>query len=152
MPVVVDSDLDGLLDDEDQCPYTPKNVTINELGCATYDGKVGDLIANVQFESNSSLLTEPSKIALNEIVSMLAIYTAVKIEVQAHSDNTGSADYNKKLSQRRAESVVKYLATKKISMDRLQALGHGEEKPIADNKTAEGRAKNRRVEFILKSR
>ncbi|MFT4906176.1 MAG: outer membrane protein OmpA-like peptidoglycan-associated protein [Oleispira sp.] len=152
MPVVVDSDLDGLLDDEDQCPYTPKNVTINDLGCATYDGKVGDLIANVQFESNSSLLTEPSKIALNEIVSMLAIYTAVKIEVQAHSDNTGSADYNKKLSQRRAESVVKYLATKKISMDRLQALGHGEEKPIADNKTAEGRAKNRRVEFILKSR
>jgi outer membrane protein OmpA-like peptidoglycan-associated protein len=152
VPVVLDSDLDGLLDDEDQCPYTPKNVTVNNLGCAKYDGEIGDLIANVQFEINSASLTEPSKIALNEIVSMLATYTAVNIEVQAHSDNTGRASYNKRLSQKRSEVVVRYLAGKKISLDRLKALGFGEEHPVADNKTAKGRAKNRRVEFILKSR
>jgi outer membrane protein OmpA-like peptidoglycan-associated protein len=152
VPVVLDSDLDGLLDDEDQCPYTPKNVTVNDLGCATFIGEIGDLIANVQFEVNSASLTEPSKIALNEIVSMLVTYTTVNIEVQAHSDNTGRAHYNKVLSQKRAEVVVKYLENKAISNDRLQALGFGEEQPIADNKTIKGRAKNRRVEFILKSR
>jgi outer membrane protein OmpA-like peptidoglycan-associated protein len=151
-PVVLDTDQDGLLDDEDQCPYTPKGVSINELGCATYHGKIGDLIANVQFEVNSASLTEPSKIALDEIVDMLATYVAVKIEVQAHSDNTGSATYNKKLSQKRAESVVEYLAEKQIAKDRLAPLGFGEEKPIADNNTAQGRAENRRVEFILKAR
>jgi len=152
IPVVLDTDLDGLLDDEDQCPYTPKNVSVNELGCATYHGKVGDLIANVRFEINSSLLTEPSKIALNEIVDMLATYQAVKIEVQAHSDNTGSAGYNRTLSQKRAESVVSYLEQKKIAADRLVAKGYGEDNPIADNETHTGRAKNRRVEFILKAR
>jgi OOP family OmpA-OmpF porin len=151
IPIVLDSDLDGLLDDEDQCPYTPKNVSINELGCATYHGKIGDLIANVQFEVNSSLLTEPSKIALNEIVDMLATYPSVKIEVQAHSDNTGDAGYNKKLSQKRAESVVSYLKRKNIVTNRLQAIGHGEDRPIADNITPVGRAKNRRVEFILQA-
>ncbi|MEH6447598.1 MAG: OmpA family protein, partial [Oleispira sp.] len=151
IPIVLDSDLDGLLDDEDQCPYTPKNVSINELGCATYQGKIGDLIANVQFEVNSSLLTEPSKIALNEIVDMLATYPSVKIEVQAHSDNTGSAGYNKKLSQKRAESVVSYLERKNIVANRLEAIGHGEDMPIADNITPVGRAKNRRVEFILQA-
>jgi len=152
IPVVLDSDLDGLLDDEDQCPYTPKGVDVNELGCATYKGKIGDLIANVQFEVDSASLTEPSKIALNEIADMLVTYEAVKIEVQAHSDSTGSAIYNKKLSQKRADSVVRYLGSKQISVQRLTGLGYGEEKPIADNATASGRSKNRRVEFILKAR
>jgi OOP family OmpA-OmpF porin len=152
MPVILDTDLDGLLDDEDQCPYTPKGVTINELGCATYDGNIGDLIANVRFEVSSIALTEPSKIALNEIVDMLSTYQGVEIEVHAHSDNSGSASHNKKLSQKRAESVVRYLQNKKITADRLEPIGYGEEKPIADNATIEGRAKNRRVEFILKAR
>ena len=83
---------------------------------------------------------------------MLVTYVAVKIEVQAHSDNTGSAGYNKKLSQKRAESVVTYLELKGISSPRLDALGYGEEKPIANNETITGRAQNRRVEFILKAR
>jgi OOP family OmpA-OmpF porin len=152
VPVVLDTDVDGLLDDEDQCPYTPATVSVNEFGCATYDGKIDDLIANVEFEVNSASLTEPSKIALNEIADMLLMSVAVKIEVQAHSDNTGSTIYNKKLSQKRAESVVKYLVLKKIARSRLDPQGYGEEKPIANNKTIAGRAENRRVEFILQSR
>ncbi|MGK0405400.1 MAG: OOP family OmpA-OmpF porin, partial [Oleispira sp.] len=151
-PVVLDSDLDGLLDDDDQCPYTPKGMSINSLGCATFIGEVSDLIANVQFETNSSSLTEASKVALNEIADMLVSYAAIDIEVQAHSDNTGSAAYNKVLSQERAASVVKYLYKKSIVQSRLTSLGFGEEKPIADNNTSAGRAENRRVEFKLKRR
>ncbi|MFT6467930.1 MAG: outer membrane protein OmpA-like peptidoglycan-associated protein [Oleispira sp.] len=148
-PVVADTDLDGLLDDEDQCPYTPEGLTVNDLGCAAYNGKVGSLITNIQFEVNSASLTESGKISLNEISGMLANYPGVEIEVQAHSDNTGSANYNKKLSQKRAQSVVDYLKKKKIAESRLKAVGFGEDKPVADNNTNQGRAKNRRVEFIL---
>jgi outer membrane protein OmpA-like peptidoglycan-associated protein len=149
---VLDSDSDGLLDGDDQCPYTPKGMSIDNVGCATFIGEVSDLIANVQFETNSSSLTEASKVALNEIADMLVSYAAIDIEVQAHSDNTGSAAYNKVLSQERAASVVKYLYKKSIVQSRLTSLGFGEEKPIADNNTSAGRAENRRVEFKLKRR
>jgi OOP family OmpA-OmpF porin len=151
-PVVLDSDLDGLLDDNDQCPYTPKGMSINSVGCATFMDEVSDLIASVQFETNSSLLTEASKVALNKIADMLMSYSAIDLEVQAHSDNTGSAAYNKILSQKRAASVVKYLANKNIVPSRLTSLGLGEENPIADNNTIIGRSINRRVEFKLKQR
>jgi outer membrane protein OmpA-like peptidoglycan-associated protein len=151
-PVVLDSDSDGLLDDDDQCPYTPKSMNVNGVGCATFVGEVSDLIANVHFETNSSSLTDASKVVLNEIANMLVSYAAIDIEVQAHSDNTGSAAYNKILSQKRARSVVKYLTEKSILRSRLRSLGFGEKNPIADNNTVMGRSINRRVEFKLKQR
>jgi OOP family OmpA-OmpF porin len=149
---VLDSDLDGLLDDNDQCPYTQKGMSIDKVGCATLMGEVSDLIATVQFEANSSFLTETGKVALNKVADILVSDTALVMDVQAHSDNTGSAAYNKMLSQKRAASVVKYLAEKSIVQSRLTSLGFGEEKPIADNNTKAGRATNRRVEFKLKQR
>jgi OOP family OmpA-OmpF porin len=149
-PLVLDSDLDGLLDDDDQCPNTPKGMSIDSVGCATFMGQVSDLIADVQFEANSSSLTETSKMALNKVADMLASYAAINIEVQAHSDSKGSAAYNQILSQKRAKSVVQYLTEKSIVPSRLTSLGFGEEQPISDNNTSAGRAKNRRVEFVLK--
>jgi OOP family OmpA-OmpF porin len=150
--VVLDSDLDGLSDDNDQCPDTSKGMSVDKVGCATFMGEVSDVIANVQFETNSSFLTEEGKVALNEIADILASNTTIDMEVQAHSDNTGSAGYNKMISQKRAVSVVKYLAEKSIAQSRLTSLGFGEENPIADNNTKAGRAINRRVEFKLKQR
>jgi outer membrane protein OmpA-like peptidoglycan-associated protein len=149
-PVVLDSDLDGLIDDQDQCPYTPKGMSINNVGCATFMGEMSDLIANVQFESDVSLLTKSSEADLNDVAELLVNYPDVNIEVQAHSDNSGSSDYNKMLSQMRADSVVRYLEGKNIARSRLDAIGFGEEQPISDNNTSAGRAKNRRVEFVLK--
>jgi outer membrane protein OmpA-like peptidoglycan-associated protein len=150
--IMLDSDLDGLVDDNDQCPYTPKGMSIDNVGCATFTGEMSDVIANVQFESNSSYLTKAGKVALDSIAVMLVSNTAIALEVQAHSDNMGSAAYNKMISQKRAKSVVKYLAEKSIVQSRLTSLGLGEEKPIADNNTKAGRAINRRVEFKLKQR
>jgi len=150
-PVVIDGDLDGLLDDEDQCLSTVEGATVNDLGCAAFKGKIGDLIAQIQFESRSASLTEASEIALIDVVEVLGIYSAVKVEVQAHSDNIGSDQYNKELSQQRAESVVSFLTDHGVDADRMSALGYGEEKPVADNETEAGRTENRRVEFILKA-
>ena len=70
-----------------------------------------------------------------------------KLKIDGHTDDQGDDTKNKILSQKRAEAVLKYLESKKIDANRMMAEGFGEERPIADNKTAEGRAKNRRVEF-----
>jgi outer membrane protein OmpA-like peptidoglycan-associated protein len=71
----------------------------------------------------------------------------LKLEVQGHTDNVGGADYNQKLSEARANTVVNWLKAKGITADRLSARGYGLTKPIADNGSDEGRAKNRRVEL-----
>jgi len=72
----------------------------------------------------------------------------VKVEIDGHTDNEGSADYNRVLSEERAKTVMKYLINRGISPDRLTAKGYGKERPVGSNNTAEGRAKNRRVELI----
>jgi len=152
VPVVVDGDKDGILDDEDQCPYTAAGLNVNKLGCATFAGKVGDVVADIRFEVNSATLTEVDKIALQELASAFKAYPNLKIEVQAHTDNSGSEAYNQKLSQKRAESVVSYFLSQKIADERLTAIGLGETSPIVANDSKQNRAKNRRVEFIVKER
>lgn len=149
IPVVLDSDLDGLLDDEDQCPDTAKDTTVDEFGCVNLKGDIDGLISNVQFDSNSDHLTQAGKLGLDNVANVLVARTAVNIEVQVHSDNTGSARYNKNLSQKRAESVVSYLAEKGIAAGRMSAIGYGEEKPVFENNAESGRTNNRRVELVL---
>jgi OOP family OmpA-OmpF porin len=73
----------------------------------------------------------------------------VRLEVGGHTDNVGKEEYNKELSQRRAESVKAYMVSKGISSDRLTAVGYGMDKPLTSNKTAKDKAKNRRTEFTL---
>jgi outer membrane protein OmpA-like peptidoglycan-associated protein len=74
---------------------------------------------------------------------------SLKLEVRGHTDSTGGEKINQKLSERRADSVVEYMIKKGISPERLRAVGMGMSQPIADNKTAEGRKKNRRTEFFV---
>jgi len=76
-------------------------------------------------------------------------YPQTKWDIQGHTDDVGKDEYNKDLSNRRAASVKNYFISKGISADRLQSAGYGEERPVADNKTAAGRAQNRRVEILL---
>jgi outer membrane protein OmpA-like peptidoglycan-associated protein len=75
----------------------------------------------------------------------------LKIEISGHTDNTGSATLNDKLSQERADAVVNYLKLKGIKADRMTAMGYGSSKPIASNNSAEGRQENRRTEFEIKA-
>ena len=141
--VASDIDQDGIPDDTDVCIDTPKGVNVNELGCAVFEGD----LKGIQFELNSTDLTEGAQSILDEIAISLTQYDKLELEVQAHTDNRGSRSYNQKLSQKRAQSVLDYLVSKGVSSERLEAKGYGEMEPSSPNDTEEGRSMNRRVEF-----
>jgi outer membrane protein OmpA-like peptidoglycan-associated protein len=115
-------------------------------------GMVITLPGNVLFASNKSELLPASSRRLDEVAKVIAKQPAqLKILVVGHTDATGSDETNKVLSQKRADSVRDYLVSHGVPRDRITSEGHGEAEPIADNKTAEGRATNRRVEIIVLS-
>jgi outer membrane protein OmpA-like peptidoglycan-associated protein len=87
--------------------------------------------------------------ALDAVASTLNQYGRTRIEIEGHTDNTGSAAMNQQLSENRAMAVASYLASRGVARDRMYAVGYGMTRPIADNSTAEGRARNRRVEIIV---
>jgi len=87
---------------------------------------------------------------LGKLVSFLNSNATVKIEIGGHTDSTGDKISNQKLSENRAKSVMDYLLSKGIVASRLTSKGYGDTKPVADNKTEEGRAANRRTAFIVK--
>ncbi len=139
----MDSDSDGVNDCLDKCPSTMAGSKVNADGCP-----LSVELKGVQFKVNSAVLTEDSKLILNDVAkSLIAASLGKEIEVQGHTSSEASNAYNMKLSQRRSQSVVNYLKKQGVT-DKLYAKGYGEERPIADNNTKEGRAKNRRVELI----
>jgi OOP family OmpA-OmpF porin len=111
-----------------------------------------ELSETVQFETNSARLVERSKTLLDDVVRELNEHPEVKrIQIEGHTDKVASKAYNLKLSKERADAVKAYLVNKGIPPRRLTVKAFGESKPIASNKTEEGRAQNRRVDFrILK--
>ena len=140
----IDTDMDGVVDRLDECADSPKEFRVDEKGCSIIELDFG----GVNFEPKSFDLTQESKRLLDEVVVMINVSPELqKIEVQAHTDYKGSGEANLKLSEQRALSVKNYLVSQGVSEKRLIAKGYGESQPIADNKTEEGRAKNRRVEL-----
>ncbi len=139
-----DSDNDGVIDRLDDCADSPKDFSVDEKGCSIIELDFG----GVNFEPKSFDLTQESKHLLDEVVVTINVSPELqKIEVQAHTDYKGSGEDNIKLSEQRAQSVKNYLVSQGVLEKRLIAKGYGESQPIADNKTEEGRAKNRRVEL-----
>lgn len=106
------------------------------------------VLEGVNFDHDKATLREDAHPILDQAAEGLKEWGDVKVEVAGYTDSRGAAKYNLKLSQRRAEAVRAYLIGKGIDADRLTAKGFGESHPVADNKTAEGRFKNRRVELI----
>jgi outer membrane protein OmpA-like peptidoglycan-associated protein len=115
------------------------------------DDKI-ELNEKVNFETGKAALLPDSKTLLDEVAQALADHPEIqKVRIEGHTDNQGGAASNKRLSDKRSKSVRDYLISKGIDGKRLEAKGMGQSKPIADNKTAEGREQNRRVELkILK--
>jgi outer membrane protein OmpA-like peptidoglycan-associated protein len=147
-----DSDGDGVPDGADNCPGTPAGAKVDEKGCPKAEplfmpGKKSLVLEGVNFETNSADLTADSHAILDKVATSLVEWPDVRVEVGGHTDSSGSSAYNAKLSQSRAESVMNYLAGKGVAASRMTAKGYGEDSPIADNATREGRAKNRRVEL-----
>ena len=125
-------------------PPGPARVVLTDSNIAIMD--------KVQFETGKAALLPASNALLDEVAKMLKDNPQVEqICVEGHTDSTGSPDFNRKLSQQRAESVAKYLSSKGVKAARMEPKGFGPDRPVADNESEQGREANRRVEFnILK--
>lgn len=128
------------------------DVSEEDVRVATLRARIQTLLATtrVQFQLNTADLTAESLEVLNQIAQLLNEAPDIQVEVQGHTDNTGSIALNRTLSQLRAESVQQYLTRRGVAGARLTAVGYGPARPIATNLTYEGRVTNRRVEFSLK--
>ena len=136
----MDSDGDGVTDDKDQCSNTPIGATVDARGCWTY-------AEVVLFDFDSAEIKSEAPPSLNEASDILKKYPEINFEIDGHTDNIGPAEYNMKLSERRAKAVMEYFVSRGINPNRLTTKGFGFTKPVTNNDTKEGRAKNRRVEL-----
>ena len=157
-----DSDNDGVSDYFDKCPNTPAGDKVDGRGCTlpkpevpqpviiTEEDRriVKEAIKNLEFDLGKATIRSSSFESLDKVADIL-IKKNFSLKLAGHTDNIGSDENNLRLSKDRAESVKAYLVSKGANPSRIEATGYGESQPIASNKTAEGRQKNRRVEFTL---
>lgn len=179
-PAPIDSDGDGVSDQNDNCPNTPAGTAVDQYGCP-YDGdddndgvpnsvdkcpnsKAGAIVdkdgcevqvvielQGVHFDTDKASLKPVSIEILNAAVKTLGEHGTIMVEIGGHTDSRGSESYNQKLSERRTKVVYDYLVNKGISANRMTWKGYGEANPVAPNDTVDGRAKNRRTEMMIKN-
>ena len=146
-----DTDGDGVLDKDDKCPEV--RGTVANQGCPEVSEEVMKTLNNygkiILFDSGKSTFQKGTYTVLQSITSILKEYPYSRFMIEGHTDSDGSNQLNQTLSENRAAAVKNYLIENGISTDRLRSTGFGETKPIATNKTAKGKAMNRRVEVSL---
>jgi OmpA-OmpF porin, OOP family len=151
-PAPLDSDGDGVNDDIDKCPNTPRGREVDATGCEFALHKTESMRLDINFATDKAEITEAYIGEVEKAAKFLKHYGNVKAEIAGYTDTTGSHAHNAKLSQRRADAVRDMLVTRyNIAADRLTAVGYAESNPIASNATAEGRAQNRRVIAVMKA-
>jgi outer membrane protein OmpA-like peptidoglycan-associated protein len=151
---MVDSDRDGIADDRDRCPAEPgappdgcpRRYTLVEVKKDRIEIK-----QQVHFATGKHRILPDSFPLLDQVVSVLKDSPRMRVSIEGHTDSVGTEAFNMRLSQRRAESVLQHLVERGISPERLESVGFGPTKPVASNKTAKGRALNRRTEFRILS-
>jgi outer membrane protein OmpA-like peptidoglycan-associated protein len=158
---VPDRDHDGIPDNVDQCPDEPEtyNGIKDDDGCpdgpslAEATAESIQITRVINFATNSDkIVGKPSFQVLDAVAAVLAHHTEItSLEISGHTDSFGDRAHNTELSNRRAASVRTYLVSKGVDATRLSSKGYGPDKPIAENRTAAGRGKNRRVEFRILS-
>lgn len=146
-----DSDGDGIADPDDKCPNlfgTAKNQGCPEIREEVIK-QVNYAAQNIYFATGKYTLLDRSFKGLNEVARLMKADPQLRLTIDGHTDNVGSDASNETLSSHRAAAVKAYLVKQGIDAGRLLSTGYGEAKPIADNTTAAGRQKNRRVEMTL---
>lgn len=146
-----DTDGDGVLDKDDKCPKVKGTLANNGCPEVTTEviKKLNDFSKSILFDTSKATIKAESNAKLEEIVKVMNEYNTANFKLEGHTDSTGNAAKNLQLSKDRAAAVKDYLIAKGISAERLSSEGYGITRPIASNKTVEGRAQNRRVEIIL---
>ncbi|MCG8393055.1 MAG: OmpA family protein [Pseudomonadales bacterium] len=148
----LDDDGDGVVNSMDECPETPAGALVDEKGCQQYLDRDVKETLYVEFGLNKAEVRQTSYPELENLANEMRKYPSADLELHGYTDSSGAASYNKKLSKQRADAVKKVLVDNfDISEERITTEGYGEESPIADNSTSEGRAQNRRVEAIMKA-
>lgn len=178
----LDSDNDGVVDYKDKCPNTPAGVEVNSDGCAKDDDGDGvpnhkdecpntaagarvdekgcyivitedvQVELDVEFDTNSAASRPEHATEVQRVVSFMREHPLTKVVVEGHTDDRGSAAYNQQLSERRAATIAGQIVDAGIATDRVTSVGVGEARPRADNSTAEGRQRNRRVVAVVSAR
>lgn len=138
-----DSDGDGVIDELDKCPDTMRGSKVDTVGCMTL------INLNVNFDTAKSEIKDIYGTRIHDFAKVMNTDKKLKADIEGHTDAVGSVQYNQKLSERRAASVVKALTELGVEKSRLKAVGYGKSRPIASNETAEGRAENRRVHAVM---
>lgn len=154
-----DTDGDGIIDRDDKCPN--ESGPIETMGCppvvdpnvvvlsAEEKKVIQEAFSNLEFETGTAKIKESSFSSLDLLAELLQSKPDYKLKINGYTDNVGKAAANQKLSQNRANAIRDYLVSKSIDTTRMNAKGFGSKNPIADNKTPEGRQRNRRVEFVI---
>ncbi|MGL4318879.1 MAG: OmpA family protein [Pseudomonas sp.] len=144
--VCSDSDNDGVCDNVDKCPDTPANVTVDADGCPAV-AEVVRVELDVKFDFDKSKVKEESYGDIKNLADFMNQYPSTSTTVEGHTDSVGTDAYNQKLSERRATAVREVLVNQYgVGSERVNSVGYGESRPVADNATEAGRAVNRRVE------
>ncbi len=150
----LDSDGDGVPDYRDKCPGTPAGASVDEDGCAKVVRDVRTTMDEqmVYFAFDKATLTAKGMQVLDNVATYIKRNDAyIKLVIsEGHTDSVGTESYNKSLGLRRAKTVADYLIKKGVPSSLIETVSYGESRPVASNKTREGRAKNRRVEISIK--
>ncbi len=140
-----DRDEDGVPNPLDQCPETEEGAEVDGAGCPVLQARM--TLEGVRFRTNRADILPESEPTLQRALELLRRHPELRIEIGGHTDDRGSARGNRRLSLRRAEAVRDWLVTHGLDRNRFEVRGYGSEQPVADNNSAEGRARNRRIEF-----
>jgi OOP family OmpA-OmpF porin len=146
---VSDRDTDGIVDDRDKCPDTVAGAEVEADGCVRKEQVV--VLPNIEFDFARAELTSAGREELGKVLRFMNDQPEIRLEVWGHTDALGTDAYNLKLSQQRAAAVVRFLTSNGIVPSRLDSAGFGESRPLADNETEEGQARNRRVELHIRA-
>ncbi|MBV5278016.1 MAG: OmpA family protein [Campylobacteraceae bacterium] len=138
--VLADTDTDGVYDDKDKCPNTPKGAVVDEFGCTKI------IRLHVKFDFDKAIINDAYMKEITKVADFMKQNSGYTVVLEGHTDSKGTDKYNQALSEKRANAVSKALTNLGIPAHKITVEGHGESKPIATNDTEDGRFENRRVD------